>query len=293
MDVRQLRYFIAVAEELHFGRAAERLHVAQPALSQQIARLERELGVQLFERTNRRVVVTDAGARLVTEARAVIARFDGAVATMARVRDGELATLRIGVFPGPVSLLLPRAMAALKERFPEVEVQTLSLPVASQEAAVSDGVLDLAFLPWEPSTSLSAKVVAREPIGLALPADHPLAQAEAVPSAELGGLAVVWMARNAAPQVFDALMTKLEAAGGRPRTLLESATPEASLSIVAAGLAASFKTESEVLGSASADRLVWRPLADVELEAVAVAAWAPSAPEPVVALVNLFANASR
>jgi DNA-binding transcriptional LysR family regulator len=293
VDVRQLRYFIAVAEELHFGRAAARLHVAQPALSQQIAGLERELGVQLLERTNRRVLLTDAGDRLLAEARAVVARFDAAVTTMTRVRDGELATLRVGVFPGPVSLRLPHALAALKERYPDVEVQTLSPPVTTQEAAVADGALDLAFLPWHPSANLCTQLVAREPIGLALPSDHPLAHADAIAATELSRLAVVWMARDAAPQVFDTLMTKLEAAGGRPRTLLESATPEASLSIVAAGLAASLKTESEVIASASAGRLVWRPLADVELETVTVAAWAPQAREPVVALADLVAAAAR
>src|SRR6476620_2478806 len=111
-----MRYFVALAEELHFGRAAERLHVAQPALSQQIRGLERELGVRLVERTSRGATLTDAGARFLAEASAVVTRFDAAVATMARVRDGELGTLRIGVFPGPVSSFLPRALTELRGR---------------------------------------------------------------------------------------------------------------------------------------------------------------------------------
>jgi DNA-binding transcriptional LysR family regulator len=99
MDVRQLRYFVAVAEELHFGRAAALLHIAQPALSQQIRILESELGLQLLERTNRGVVLTDAGARLVAEARSVLARFDEAVEAMRRVREGFVGSLRVGCSP--------------------------------------------------------------------------------------------------------------------------------------------------------------------------------------------------
>ena len=102
MDVRQLRYFATLAEELHFGRAAERLHIAQPALSQQIKSLESELGLLLLERTSRGVALTDAGKRLRDEARGVIGRFDEAVETMRRVRDGTVGALRVGVFPGPL-----------------------------------------------------------------------------------------------------------------------------------------------------------------------------------------------
>jgi DNA-binding transcriptional LysR family regulator len=269
-----MRYFVALAEELHFGRAAQRLHVAQPALSQQIRSLERELGVRLLERTSRGATLTDAGARFLAEASVVVTRFDAAVATMKRVRNGELGTLRVGVFPGPVSSLLPPALAELRERAPDVEVVTVALPLVLQEQAIADGSLDLAFLPWRPKPPLRALVVARERIGVALPADHPLSGVAELDPHELSRLAVVWFARESAPDVYDALLSKLDAVGGRPRSLLESATPEASLSIVAAGLAASLKTEQEVLGSMSGG-IRWKPIAGVDLELEVVAAWHP------------------
>ena len=147
MDIRQLRYFVALAEELHFHRAAARLHIAQPALSQQIRSLERELGLQLLERTNRRVSLTDAGARLLTEATAVVARFDEAVANMQRVRAGEVGTLRIGIFPGPLRQLLPGILAELRSRSPDIDVATRYLPALDQVTAVLEGRLDLALLP--------------------------------------------------------------------------------------------------------------------------------------------------
>jgi DNA-binding transcriptional LysR family regulator len=285
-----MRYFVALAEELHFGRAAERLHVAQPALSQQIRSLERELGVRLLERTSRGATLTDAGARFLAEASAVVTRFDAAIATMARVRDGELGTLRVGVFPGPVSFLLPEALAELRERMPDVEVVTVALPLVSQEQAVADGRLDLAFLPWHPKPPLRELIVARERIGVALPADHPLSDVAEFDPRALSQLAVVWFARESAPDVYDAVLAKLDAVGGRPRSLLESATPEASLSIVAAGLAASLKTEQEVLHS-TGDGVVWKPIAGVDLELEVVAAWHPEREgEPARELLEVLAR---
>jgi DNA-binding transcriptional LysR family regulator len=145
VDVRQLRYFVAVAEELHFGRAASRLHIAQPALSQQIRILEPEFGLQLLERSHRSVASTDAGTRLVVEARGVLARFDEAVKVMRRVREGSVGSLRVGVFPGPLRTLLPPVLVELRRRRPDVEVETRF--VHEQAAALLDGRLDLALMP--------------------------------------------------------------------------------------------------------------------------------------------------
>ncbi len=280
MDIRQLRYFAALAEELHFHRAAARLHIAQPALSQQIRSLEHELGLQLFERTNRRVALTDAGAHLLTEAAAVIARFEEAVETMQRVRAGELGTLRIGVFPGPLGRLLPEILAELRRRNAEVEVATRYLPARDQVTAVLEGRLDLALLPSlsAPHTPapLVGKVIDRRPLGVAVPAGHALAKKRRLAPRDLDGLPLVWMARASDPSVYDAVLAALTAAGVRPRSLLESSTPESSLSIVAAGLGVSVKTEAEVVQArAAAEEVVWKPLAGFEVKLLTVAAWHP------------------
>ena len=280
MDIRQLRYFVALAEELHFHRAAARLHIAQPALSQQIRSLERELGLQLVERTNRRVSLTDAGARLLTEATAVVARFDEAVANMQRVRAGELGTLRIGIFPGPLRQLVPGILAELQRRRPDVDVATRYLPGLDQITAVLDGRLDLALIPSisasQPEAPLAAKVIDRQRLGIAVPAGDALARKRRVQPQDLAGLPLVWMARTIDPGLYDTILAALTAAGVQPRSLQESSTPEASLSIVAAGLGVSVKTEGEVAQArAAGEQVVWKPLAGFEFELLTVAAWHP------------------
>ena len=274
MDVRQLRYFLAVADELHFGRAAARLYIAQPALSQQVRALEAELGVQLLERGSRGVKLTDAGARLREEALAVVARFDVAVATMARVRDGSVGAVRVGVFSGPVRLRLGAVLGELRRVHPDLEILTVQMSARAQEAALGDGGLEIALLPWEPAASLQSRVIERQPLGLALPAQHPLAARGSVTAAELRSVALVWMGRSSDPDLYDAILGKLDAAGGRPASLLEATTPESSLSIVAAGVAASLKTREEVeVAVAAGERVIWMPLTGVELEIATVAAW--------------------
>jgi DNA-binding transcriptional LysR family regulator len=276
VDVRQLRYFVAVAEELHFGRAASRLHIAQPALSQQIRILERELGLQLLERSHRSVALTDAGARLVVEARSVLTRFDEAVEVMRRVRDGSVGSLRVGVFPGPLRRVLPPVLVELRRRRPDVEVETRF--VHEQPAALLDGRLDLALMPSFGQMGvvppLAEKVVGRERLGIAVPAAHSLARKQLLGATDLAGLPFVFMARESGPDVYDTVLAALRTAGVRPRSMLESSTPESSLSIVAAGLAASVKTQSEVAAAhAAGDRVVWRPLSNFDLELSIVAAW--------------------
>jgi hypothetical protein len=169
-------------------------------------------------------------------------------------------------------------------------VVTVALPLGLQEQAVADGSLDLAFLPWPPKPPLCALSVARERIGVALPADHPLSGVDELDPSALSRLAVVWFARESAPHLYDAVLTKLDATGGRPRSMLESATPEASLSIVAAGLAASLKTEQEVLRSAGGG-VVWRPIAGLDLELEVLAVWHPErAAGPVRELLDVLAQ---
>jgi DNA-binding transcriptional LysR family regulator len=280
VDIRQLRYFLAVADELHFGRAAARIHIAQPALSQQIRSLEAELGLQLLERGARGVRLTEAGARLRAEAEAVVARFDAALATMTRVRDGALGAVRVGVFSGPVRMQLPAMLAELRARHPELEVLTRQMPSRAQELALRDGALDVALLPWEPAQPLEGRVIDRQRLGVALPAGHPLAAVATVAATELSSLPMVWMGRSSDPDIYDAILAKLDAAGGRPAALLEATTPESSLSIVAAGVATSLKTQAEVeQAAATGDRVVWRPLEGVELEIATVVAWDPSRPD--------------
>lgn len=275
VDVRQLRYFVVLAQELHFGRAAAKLHIAQPALSQQIKAVEAELGLRLLERTSRGVALTDAGARFLTEAQSVVARFDEAVETMQKVKDGAVGSLRVGVFPGPLRTLLPPVLVELRAQRPALDVETRFIPTDEQLTALLDARLEIALLPdlgqLSVAPPLAAMVVGGEPLGLAVPAAHALARKDRLDAADLRQLPLVFMARDGAPQVYDTVLAALRRAGVQPRSILESSTPESSLSIVGAGLALSVKTQSEV--DAAPETVAWKALANFDLELTIVAAW--------------------
>ncbi|TDG07266.1 DNA-binding transcriptional regulator HcaR [Paraburkholderia guartelaensis] len=187
MELRHLRYFIAVADELSFTRAAQRLHTAQPSLSQQIRNLEDEVGTPLFERTRRKVELTDAGKVFLAEARLVVAQADRAVARARQVGQGR-ATVTIGFVPAAEIRVFPVILPRLRLRFPEVNVELRSLPTAEQEDALLRGDIDVAFMRRPVlSPELRSEVVLTEPLVVVLPSGHPLAKQERIAPAQLSG----------------------------------------------------------------------------------------------------------
>jgi DNA-binding transcriptional LysR family regulator len=278
VDVRQLRCFIAVAEELHFGRAAERLHVAQPAVSQTVKALERELGLTLLDRSNRRVTLTEAGSVLLVEAYAVVDRLDGATTVMRRLRDADRLRLTIGAVPALPPHLLPALLARVREELPDLAVSMRTLPPESRLPDVLDiaGGVHLALLRKAKRTAgVATRILAREAVGLALPARHPLSALAAVPPAALSGLSLVTFPAEADPEMHRNLFGKLAAAGFTgPGAVYESASGavDASLRLVANETAVSFKLASEV--EAFGDETVaWRPIAGLDITVHAYAAW--------------------
>ena len=264
MDIRQLRSFVVLAEELHFGRAAERLHVAQPALSQQLKVLERELGLVLLDRTNRRVSLTDAGSRLLGEARAVIDRMDEAMATMARVRTGEAGRLVLGVSAGVAAPTLRALLAAVAEHGPDAYVEPRQVTTAEGLLGLARNELDAVLVHAVPSErELACLVVSSDVLGVALPSGHRLARRRAVPAAELNGEPLAWMRRRWEPALYDDVMATLGEAGFEAGPARETPNVETSLSMVAAGLAVSFKFAHEVARGRHVG-VVWRPFADAQ-----------------------------
>jgi DNA-binding transcriptional LysR family regulator len=182
LDLRLVEYFVAVAEELHFGRAAERLHIAQPSLSQQIRRLESQLGVMLLERSSRSVRLTDAGEALLREGRKTISQARHAIQT---TRAAGAPGLTIGFYGSAGSDLLPPALRAFGERHPAVSVSVRELPLGTIDA-ILDGDVNVAFTRLKPGqTELEVKVIATEPRLVALAIAHPLAARKSVTFAEL------------------------------------------------------------------------------------------------------------
>ncbi|GAA2348273.1 LysR family transcriptional regulator [Streptomyces kunmingensis] len=212
MELRALQYFVAVAEELHFGRAAQRLGIVQPAVSQQIARLERELGVRLLDRTSRRVRLTPAGERVLAAARRTLA-----AAARVRVVAGEpAAVLRIGV-ASCVTRRLDRAVGRLSAGERPAEPKLVDLPVAARLDAVRDGELDLALVRGA-LTSAAVTVVRAwsEPLHAVLPREHPAADKPVVSLHDLDPNGLRLPARDSDPPMHDAILAALPLAPLRP-----------------------------------------------------------------------------
>jgi len=221
VELRQLRYFVAVAEELHFGRAAERLSVVQPAVSQQVARLERELGVRLLERSSRRVALTGDGARLLAEARAALAAADNVRALAAELAAGRAGILRLGTSPG-LADRLHRGVSAMRRSVPDIGLELVHGTPAAHCAAIRAGQLDLALVRGPVrGPGLRTVELWREPLHAVLPASHPAAAAPALPVDALAGMVLRLPARTAEPALHDAVLAACHHAGfvpcfGRP-----------------------------------------------------------------------------
>jgi DNA-binding transcriptional LysR family regulator len=223
IELRHLRYFLAVFEELHFGRAAKRLRIAQPPLSQAIRKIESELGVQLFERTSRMVSATDAGRALATEARKVLASFDVAIAE-ARQAGGAASPLRIGCVPHlPIQPLL-RFLGSLHERDPNLRVQVTHLNFLEQARFLSSGELELGiFQAAADHTDLEYEpLFLGEPLAAFLPPGHGLADRHVLKPEDLLRETLVVFPQEANPALHERLLARLEEAGYRFEGLREA-----------------------------------------------------------------------
>lgn len=285
VDVRQLRCFVAVAEELHFGRAAARLHIAGPAVSQTIRSIENELGLRLFERTNRRVELTHAGRLLLGEARAVLERFDDALVAMARLRSGESGQVLIGAVPALPPRLVPELLARCAGHAPGIEVVVTALRSGRDLHHALEDEADVVLVRGEVTEpGIESTVVTREPVGVALRPDHPLAVHPAIRSAQLDGVPLIAFPRASDAAEHDRLFGALATAGLTKPHLVHESHPgavEGSLRLVASGAGLSLKLQSEVDAFGSA-KIAWRPLADSRLEVVISAAWRPDRGTPAL-----------
>jgi DNA-binding transcriptional LysR family regulator len=232
VELRQLQYFVAVAEELHFGRAAQRLNIVQPAVSQQIRRLERSLGVELFDRSTRRVELTEAGRRFLPQARAVLAAAQDAA--VAAVGSKQARTLRIGTSAG-LGDRLPRLLAELDRQQPGLAVELVRLPASARLSQVASGELDAAFVHGDTHhAGLRLAAVWSEELSAALPAGHSLASQRTVAIAQLARMPVRLPARHINPGLVDAVIASCRSAGFEPE-LAPATNDQDMLAMIAAG----------------------------------------------------------
>ncbi len=242
MELRHLRYFLAVAEELHFGRAAARLHLAQPPLSQQIRALEEEIGARLFERSSRSVRLTPAGAAFLARAREVLRQAEEASGVARRIHAGEAGELVVGFMNPVMDAVLCRALAAFRAARPGVALRLRELPTPAQCDELRARRLDVGFIRLAAGVDLSGldtRLVLREPYVLALPEGHRLASLTVAPLAEIAAEPLILFPRQAMPALHDAMLSALKGAlgpaGGEPRISQEVNGKHAALSLVAAG----------------------------------------------------------
>jgi DNA-binding transcriptional LysR family regulator len=285
MELRHLRYFVAVGEEQHYRRASRRLRVAQPALSRQIRELEEEVGFKLFDRLPRGVKLSAAGRLFLEDARRILQAVSEAIARSAHVARGQSGTLRVG-FPENASWhgVVPDSFRRFREQQPDAELQLQ--PAASLELldAIRSGRLDAGFLNFMPNVDpeLDQLAVAVHRVELAVPKRHPLTKLKKLRLRELTDASFVWFPRRASPAFYDRLMHECYRGGLKaPRIVQEGLNEATILSLVSTGLGVGW-----VLGSAR-----WRcpetvailPVVDLNVPLWLALAWRRDNTSPLVA----------
>ncbi|MFB7664687.1 LysR family transcriptional regulator [Kitasatospora sp. NPDC056138] len=261
-ELRRLRYFLAVAGERNFTRAAERLHVAQPALSRQIRQLEAELGVRLLERSTHAVEPTEVGRMLMERGAALCDEADRLWRDVRGFAGGEQGALSVGYSTSTGYETAPALLAALAERYPGIAVTTRLLPTAEIVAGVADGTLDAGLVRCPPPAPELVRTLLRlEPQGVVMREGHPLADGRVVDVAALAGETLLVHRREANPGHYDAVMGLFARLERTPGLLLRQLSFDAAHTPVARGEAVSVVGQSAVHGLPAG--LVWRPLAPV------------------------------
>ncbi|WP_329250119.1 LysR family transcriptional regulator [Actinoallomurus sp. NBC_01490] len=254
--VGHLTCFVVVAEELHFGRAAERLGIAQPPLSQRIQRLEKELGVRLFDRSSRKVELTAPGRLLLEEAREILVRVDRVYSVAERARLGKVGAVRAGLpsdLGGPIVAAL---IAAFRERRPDLRLELRETGTAEQISALAEGALDAGIVRHPCDTrDLEIGPMLGQPVGVLLPAHSPLAASAEVHLADLSGQDLAVFPRDEAPGTHDELLATCRRHGYAPPAVHQARHPQFALGLVLAGTAVALVPRTEDTGGAT-----WRPL---------------------------------
>jgi DNA-binding transcriptional LysR family regulator len=222
MELRQLRYFVAVAQRLSFTRAAQQLHVAQPALSRQVRLLEEELGIKLLERNRRGTELTEPGRAFLAEACALLEQSARAIAVAQKTQRSSSAQLNLGYIWGLFHSLVPPAISRFRQILPETAVNLFDLSAIEQAQALLDGKLDAGFIGF--AQDAQAPGLARRKIGscpfvVALPARHPLARLRRVPLERLAGESFLSISEQTYPGAWHLIVAACAGAGFRPRTL--------------------------------------------------------------------------
>ena len=241
IELRHLRYFIAVAEELHFGRAAARLNISQPPLSQQIQILEQQIGARLFARTNRSVNLTAAGKQFLADSRQIMLLVDEAAARAGRLHHGETGELNIGfTSTAPFIKAVSDTLSTFRRRYPDVHIQTRETNTREQISPLTEGSLDLGLMRnTQLPDTLEWEVILHEPLLAMIHHEHPLANQRAVSLTELADEPFVFFDPHVGTGLYDDILGLLRRYGVTPRMTQEVGEAMTIIGLVASGLGVS------------------------------------------------------
>ncbi|MEP0955891.1 LysR family transcriptional regulator [Microcoleus sp. FACHB-1515] len=281
IELRHLRYFIAVAEELHFGRAADRLQMAQPPLSQQIRQLETQLGFQLFHRTKRSVQLTTAGRVFLREARRILSQLEQAIETGRQASRGELGQLAIGFVSSASYSILPKILSGFRHQLPTVELALHELTTDQQLRWLRDGRIDVGFVrPPIDDDSLGISTILQEPLVVALPQAHPFATAESVSLRSLSSESFILFPRQLAPGLYDQIIALCQQMEFSPKVVQEAIQMQTIVSLVAAEIGIAIVPIS--LQNLQRTGVVYRRLQEPTPKAAIAVVWKQHESSPIV-----------
>ena len=273
MELRHLRYFVAVAEELHFNRAAERLHIAQPPLSQQIKQLETELGVELFHRrTKRQVQLTEAGQVLLQATYRILDQLKQAVSDTQRAGRGETGTLTIGFTSTVVYDILPAILSRYREQFPQVNLVLQELTTTQQEETLQNHQIEVGFChPPLKDESLELEPISQESLVVALPEVHPLACETTLPICSLADESFILFPRHLGPGFYDQIVSFCQQTNFSPNVVQEAVQMQTIIGLVSANMGVSLVPAS--LQNLQRAGIVYKPLEETTPQVEVAIAW--------------------
>ncbi|HET6177747.1 MAG TPA: LysR substrate-binding domain-containing protein [Candidatus Sulfotelmatobacter sp.] len=281
MELRQLRYFVAVAEDLHFGHAAQRLRIAQPALSRQIQALEKELLVQLLFRNRRRVQITPAGQVFLDRARLILSRADEAVLAAQRAGGGVSGSLNLGFVGSATYDVLPSVLRSFRHAAPNVDLTLSEMTAHAQLEALTEKRIDIGLLRLPAKTEgIVFRTISREPLYVAMPSSHRLAQLPALRMSALAGEPFVLYPDHPRPSWTEFVIGLCQQAGFRPIIAQRTVEIQTTLSLVAAGIGVSIVPKC--IGNIQRKDVAFRRLTGVRARTELLAAYRERDPSPVV-----------
>ena len=281
MELRQLHSFIAVAEELHFGRAASRLHLSQPALSRQIQQLEQELKFQLLFRTKRRVQLTPAGTVFLGRVRWIFAQLNDTVEAASRIASGKTGWLSIGFVAASSYDLMPAIVRAFRQRSPEVELTLSEMSTAEQLEALREDRIHIGFVrPSVTDEGLTLETIVRQPLVVALPSEHYLARRRTLPLQSLANEPFILFPHHHKAHWAEYMLRLCRQAGFEPKIVQKASEIQTAIGLVSAGLGITLVSAS--VENIPREHVVYRRVSEPNPGADVIAAYRQDDSSPVL-----------